>query len=128
MEEDDLKGIDTAVWTWANDIDDSTGLINSYTNSITSNAVSTVTLAASSLSTGSVFAFSNSDTSVDFLGSKDAEPGSVLVVGKDGKPEWSNSVPSFEVIKSNPALLAAFEKLMQAYQEFKMVEQLSKES
>lgn len=59
------------------------------------------------------------------LSGENAPEGAILTVDKHGEVVWSNSLPNIETIISNPGLSAAFEKLIQAYQEFKMMERLS---
>lgn len=65
--------------------------------------------------------------SLNSLDLSDASDGDILMI-QEGKPVWFKTLPSVEDIISNEALSATFEKLIQAYQEFKMIEKLSKDS
>lgn len=103
------------------------GCISIPSGSVSNNSIYTIptgSLGNISSISGSVY-YPKID--IKSLSSENIPEGAILTVGKGGEVVWSNCLPGIETIVSNPGLSAAFEKLIQAYQEFKMMERLSKE-
>lgn len=62
---------------------------------------------------------------LDILATEECNPGDVLVIGEDGKPKWGMIDISLEKTLANPALRGALDKLIEAYNQYKMLEKLS---
>jgi hypothetical protein len=64
---------------------------------------------------------------LDILADENAKPGDVLVIGEDGVPKWGMIDISLEKTLANPALRGALDKLIEAYEQYKMIEKLSED-